>query len=101
MPGCDCGSYPVLLALTVYVSGGSEMNEKDPEASETLCAVCDGEVATIAAPATGACVAASTTRPRSVPVVPAIVSAGMARSTKATIATTAFLIKKNVVKLAE
>ncbi len=101
MPGCDWGSYPALVALTVYVSGGSEMKEKAPEASDVLCAVCDGEEAITTAPAIGACVAASTTRPFSVPVVPAIVSAGMARSAKANTAMTAFLIKKNVVKLAE
>ena len=53
MPGCDCGSYPALLALTVYVSGGSEMNENAPAASETLCAVCDGEAAITTAPAIG------------------------------------------------
>ena len=82
MPGCDCGSYPGLVALTVYVSGCSEMNENAPAASETLCAVCDGETAITTAPATGACVSVSTTRPRSVPVVPALVWTGQSNERK-------------------
>ena len=94
IPGCDCGSYPDLLALTVYVSGASETNENVPEESETLCAVWEGDAAVTTAPAMGACVVESVIRPRKVPVVPAIISAGTERSNTATTAPTATLMKK-------
>ena len=62
------------------------MNENAPAESETDCAVCEGETTVTVAPATGALVAASTTRPRKVPVVPALAPIGMAtRMTSATI----------------
>src|SRR5580700_8789271 len=102
MPGCDSGSYSALLALTVYVSGASEMNEKAPDASEVLCPVCDGDVTLTTAPAIGACVAASTTRPRSVPVVPARAPQGIATATTRTSPTISFpILKKSAFKLAE
>ncbi len=101
MPGCDCGSYPVFVALTVYVSGASEMNENEPDASVVLCAVCDGDAAVTVAPASGACVAASTTRPRSVPVVPALATDDAAMTNATTSATVACFIKKSAFKLAE
>ena len=62
-PGCDCGSYPFFVALTVYVSGPSEMNENRPAASVIVCAVCDGEFTTTSAPAIGAPLGVSTTLP--------------------------------------
>jgi hypothetical protein len=62
------------------------MNEKFPEASVVVDAVCAGAVAVTTAPATGTPVPASTTRPRIVPVVPARAERGQAANSRAAIA---------------
>ncbi len=78
------------------------MNEKSPDASETVCAACDGDTAVTAAPAIGACDTASTTRPRSVPVVPALASQGWRmRKRRASPAIRFPIVKKSAFKPAE
>src|SRR5579862_2903238 len=68
MPGTAPASYPAFSARTVYVSGESEMNRNSPAESLLVVAACCGETAVTFAPAIGAPVVESTTRPRSEPV---------------------------------
>src|SRR5579862_20843 len=68
MPGTAPASYPAFSARTVYVSGESEMNRNSPAESLVVVAACCGDTAVTVAPAIGAPVVESTTRPRSEPV---------------------------------
>jgi hypothetical protein len=56
----------------VYVSGESDMNCQKPLASVVVDSICEGDVTLTLAPAIGALVAVSKTRPCKRPVVPAI-----------------------------
>jgi hypothetical protein len=55
----------------VYVSGPSERKTKLPPPSVDVVTLCDADEIVTAAPATGAWLTESKTRPRTAPVVPA------------------------------
>lgn len=73
----------------------SEINEKLPLASEVLRACCDGDVAVMTAPATGAREPESTTRPRNDPVVDAC-AVGAPRQPNAASRTTASVLLSKI-----
>src|SRR5476649_2792965 len=82
MPGCEDVSKPSLLAVTSYVSGESETNEKLPEAPVGVDTDSDGAVAVTLTPASGVPSFDDTT-PLSAPVVPARTHVPCASSTNA------------------
>jgi hypothetical protein len=84
---------PVFEAVTVYVSGASEMKPKCPVESVVVVAACDGEVAETAASAIGALLVASTALPVMPPVVPA--KLGLAAVMRQTAAVKATAIRFN------
>src|ERR1700678_969766 len=70
-PLAENGSYPLRSIVMTYVSGASDRNTKRPPESVCVVATWDGLLTRTSAPATGCPLAAETTVPAKLPVVPA------------------------------